>query len=140
MTGGPALLADRVAVVTGGGGGIGRGVTRRLAAAGATVVVNDIDPTLLAQAVDEGIAGGGRVVPVEGDTRRDDTVDRLCEAARAVDGDRIDVLVNNVGDFRPNGMFLKSTPADWETLYALNLGHVFACTRAIAPVMTAQGS
>ncbi len=65
---------------------------------------------------------------------------RLVEAALAVDGGRIDVLVNNVGDFRPNGMFLKSTPADWETLYALNLGHVFACTRAMAPVMTAQGS
>ena len=134
------LLADRVAVVTGGGGGIGRGVCRRLVAEGAMVVVNDIDPDLLAETEAELQAAGGFIRPVPGDIREQATVESLVEAARAVADGRIDVLVNNVGDFRPNGMFLKSGPEDWDALYALNLGHVFACTRAIAPTMTERSS
>jgi NAD(P)-dependent dehydrogenase (short-subunit alcohol dehydrogenase family) len=76
---------------------------------------------------------------VPGDIRDQATVESLVRAARAVADGRIDVLVN-VGDFRPNGMFLKSRPEDWDALYALNLGHVFACTRAIAPAMTERSS
>jgi 2-hydroxycyclohexanecarboxyl-CoA dehydrogenase len=134
------LLADRVAVVTGGGGGIGRGICRRLVAEGAMVVVNDIDPDLLAETEAELQAVGGLIRPVPGDIREQTTVESLVGAARAVADGRIDVLVNNVGDFRPNGMFLKSGPEDWDALYALNLGHVFACTRAIAPAMTERSS
>ena len=134
------LLADRVAVVTGGGGGIGRGICRRLVAEGAMVVVNDIDPDLLAETEAELQAVGGLIRPVPGDIREQTTVESLVGAARAVADGRIDVLVNNVGDFRPNGMFLKSGPEDWDVLYALNLGHVFACTRAIAPAMTERSS
>jgi NAD(P)-dependent dehydrogenase (short-subunit alcohol dehydrogenase family) len=134
------LLAGRVAVVTGGAAGIGRGTVRRLAGAGATVVVNDIDDGLLTQAVAEVAAAGGNAVGVAGDICDQSVVDRLVATAAEVDGGRIDVLVNNVGDFRPNGMFLKSGPDQWNVMYALNLEHVFACTRAAAPVMTAQGS
>ncbi|HEX4219203.1 MAG TPA: SDR family oxidoreductase [Acidimicrobiales bacterium] len=134
------LLPGRVAVLTGGGGGIGRGVCRRLVAEGAMVVVNDIDPDLLSETEAEVRAVGGFIRPVPGDIRDPATVEALVEAARAVADGRIDVLVNNVGDFRPNGMFLKSGPEDWEALYALNLGHVFACTRAIAPAMTERSS
>ena len=134
------LLADRVAVVTGGGGGIGRGICRRLVTEGAMVVVNDIDSDLLAETEAELQAVGGLIRPVPGDIREQTTVESLVGAARAVADGRIDVLVNNVGDFRPNGMFLKSGPEDWDALYALNLGHVFACTRAIAPAMTERSS
>jgi NAD(P)-dependent dehydrogenase (short-subunit alcohol dehydrogenase family) len=139
VTGLAGLLEGRVAVVTGGGGGIGRGTARRLAAAGATVVVNDIDPDLLAEAAAEIAATGGSAVPVEGDIREPAIVARLAEVAADVDGGRVDVLVNNVGDFRPNGMFVKSGPEQWDHLYRLNLEHVFACTRAFAPAMVAQG-
>jgi len=139
--GAPAgLLADRVAVVTGGGAGIGRGIVRRLAGSGATVVVNDIDDGLLGVAVAEVAAAGGRAVGVAGDICDQVVVDRLMATAAQVDGGRIDVLVNNVGDFRPNGMFLKSGPEQWNVMYAINLEHVFACTRAAAPAMTARGS
>ncbi len=138
--GADGLLADRVAVVTGGGGGIGRGICRRMVAEGALVVVNDIDPDLLAQTEAEAAAAGAFIRLVPGDIRDAGTVEALAAAARKVADGRIDVLVNNVGDFRPNGMFLKSGPEDWEALYALNLGHVFACTRAMAPAMTERSS
>jgi 2-hydroxycyclohexanecarboxyl-CoA dehydrogenase len=111
-----------------------------LVAEGAMVVVNDIDPDLLAETEAELQAVGGLIRPVPGDIREQTTVESLVGAARAVADGRIDVLVNNVGDFRPNGMFLKSGPEDWDALYALNLGHVFACTRAIAPAMTERSS
>jgi NAD(P)-dependent dehydrogenase (short-subunit alcohol dehydrogenase family) len=133
------LLAGHVAVVTGGGGGIGRGVSRRLAAAGATVVVNDIDRGLLDEVVADIEATGSPAVAVPGDIRRPDTVTTLAEAAAAVAGGRIDVLVNNVGDYRPNGRFLKTGPDDWAALYALNFEHVLRCTRAIAPAMVERG-
>jgi 2-hydroxycyclohexanecarboxyl-CoA dehydrogenase len=138
--GAEGLLAGRVAVVTGGGGGIGRGVCRRLAAEGALVVVNDIDPELLAETEAEMQADGGFIRLVAGDIREPATVEALVTAAHSVADGRIDVLVNNVGDFRPNGMFLKSGPEEWDALYALNLGHVFACTRAMAPAMTERSS
>jgi 2-hydroxycyclohexanecarboxyl-CoA dehydrogenase len=133
-------LSGRVAVVTGGAAGIGRGISRRLAAAGAIVVVNDVAPDLLAVAVEEIAAADGRAIPVEGDIREPGTVERLADAAAAVDDGRIDVLVNNVGDYRPNGRFLKTSDEQWQALYATNLEHVFRCTRAIAPAMVERGS
>jgi len=134
------LLGDRVAVVTGGAAGIGGGISRRLAAEGATVVVNDIDPELLAAAVEDITAAGGAVVALPGDITDQAVVDELAAAALAVAGGRVDVLVNNVGDFRPNGRFLTTGPEQWQALYAVNLEHVLRCTHAIAPAMVARGS
>jgi 2-hydroxycyclohexanecarboxyl-CoA dehydrogenase len=134
------LVDGRVAVVTGGGGGIGRGVCRRLAAEGALVVANDIDQDGLDETVAEVRASGGTIEPVPGDVREQGTVEALVGSAHEVADGRIDVLVNNVGDFRPNGMFLKSGPKEWDALYAINLEHVFACTRAIAPTMVERSS
>jgi 2-hydroxycyclohexanecarboxyl-CoA dehydrogenase len=133
------LLQGRVAVVTGGAAGIGGGVSRRLAAAGALVVVNDIDPDLLGPAVAAIEAAGGTALGVAGDIRRPDTVTALTEAARSMADGRIDVLVNNVGDYRPNGRFLKTGPDEWNALYALNFEHVLRTTRAIAPAMVSAG-
>jgi NAD(P)-dependent dehydrogenase (short-subunit alcohol dehydrogenase family) len=136
---GSKLLEGRVAVVTGGAAGIGGGISRRLAAAGATVVVNDIDPDLLDTALAALAADGGTALGLPGDIRRPDTVAALTEAALSVDGGRVDILVNNVGDYRPNGRFLKTGPAQWNALYALNFEHVLATTSALAPAMVARG-
>ncbi|HEY7946611.1 MAG TPA: SDR family oxidoreductase [Acidimicrobiales bacterium] len=133
------LLEGRVAVVTGGAAGIGGGASRRLAAAGATVVINDIEPALLASAVAGIEAEGGSAVAVVGDIRQEATVTSLAAAARSVADGRIDVLVNNVGDYRPNGRFLKTGPDEWNALYAVNFEHVLRCTRAIAPAMVERG-
>ncbi|HVN50285.1 MAG TPA: SDR family NAD(P)-dependent oxidoreductase [Acidimicrobiales bacterium] len=128
-------LDGRIAVVTGGAAGIGGGISRRLAAAGAVVVVNDVDTGLLESAVADIDAIGGRALPVPGDIRDAAVVGRVADQALAIDGGRIDVLVNNVGDYRPNGRFLKTSEHEWQTLYALNLEHVFRVTRALAPAM-----
>ena len=134
------LLAGQIAVVTGGAAGIGGGISRRFAAEGATVVVNDIDESLLGLAVAEIERAGGRAIASPGDIRQPQTVDALVDVASSIDGGRIDVLVNNAGDYRPSGRFLKTSPEQWDALYAINLEHVFACTRAIAPAMVERHS
>ena len=131
----PKLLEGQVAVVTGGGAGIGGGITRTFAAAGAHVVLNDVDAELAAAAQADIEAAGGRTTVVVGDIRERETVERLREAAVAVDGGRVDVLVNNVGDFRPNGWFLDTDDEQWAGQYAITLQHVLRCTKAFLPIM-----
>jgi NAD(P)-dependent dehydrogenase (short-subunit alcohol dehydrogenase family) len=145
-----ALLEGKTAVVSGGAAGIGGGITRSLAGAGAHVVVNDIDADLLAGTVQAVVDAGGKVTALHGDIRDPSVVTALADLGLSVaegtggaggaGGRGIDVLVNNVGDYRPNGRFLKTTEADWQALYALNLEHVFRLTHAVAPSMVAQGS
>ncbi|MGH8977893.1 MAG: SDR family NAD(P)-dependent oxidoreductase [Acidimicrobiia bacterium] len=134
------LLEGMIAVVTGGAAGIGGGISRRFAAEGASVVVNDIDSGLLDRAVREIEASGGRAERVLGDIRLSATVERLVAAASGIDGGRVDVLVNNVGDYRPNGRFLKVDESQWAEMYAINLEHVFRCTRAFVPSMVERGA
>jgi len=134
-------LEGRVAIVTGGAAGIGGGITRRFAEAGAVVVANDVDEASLARTVDEVVQAGGTAVAVPGDIRDPDVVTHLV----AVPGEqqdssgKIDVLVNNVGDYRPNGRFVRTTEDDWRTLYELNLEHVLRCTHQVVPIMVDQG-
>ena len=137
----PLPLAGRVAIVTGGGAGIGGGVSRTLAAAGALVVVNDIVPEH-AEATRADIAkSGGEAVSVVGDIRSASLVLELRDIALAAGNGAIDILVNNVGDYRPaSGHFLKSTEEQWRDLYAINLEHVFRCTHAVLPTMVKRGS
>ncbi len=129
-------LTGQVAVVTGGAAGIGGGVTRALASAGATVVVNDIDEALLDATAKE---VGAAAVPVPGDITDPGTVARVRDAATALG--RVDVLVNNVGDYRPFAKgFLAGDEEQWRALYAVNLEHVFRMTHALLPTMVAQGA
>jgi NAD(P)-dependent dehydrogenase (short-subunit alcohol dehydrogenase family) len=127
-------------LVTGGAGGIGEGITRRLAAEGATVVVNDIDADRLEAVVRSCTDDGRDVVAVPGDVRQPEIVERLAGRAEAVGDGRVDVLVNNVGDYRPYGRFLDSTEDDWRALAAVNLDHVLRCTHRVAPGMVARGA
>ena len=134
------LLAGRVAVVTGGAMGIGAGIARALSVHGARVLVNDIDEDA-AKATVAGFEddGGAPGAVHRGDVREAADVAGLVEAALELGGGRVDVLVNNVGEFRPNGIFLETTEDDWEHLYALNLLHIFRVTRAFLPTMVESG-
>ena len=145
------LLHGKVAVVTGGGAGIGGAVSRRFAAEGAVVVLNDIDEGFAAKAESDIKDRGGQVVTVIGDIRDKSTITRLVDRAVEIGRGRIDVLVNNVGDSRPTGPgprtawsladdFLSTTEDEWDAIYALNLQHVFRCTKAVLPLMIAQRS
>lgn len=133
-------LADRVAVVTGGGAGIGGGISRLFAVAGATVILNDIDSDLAARAVEDIHGRGGSAVAVVGDIRDDSTIDALVAAVEESDRGRPDVLVNNVGDFRPGaGRFVRTTDEDWDAQYEITLRHVHRVTRRFLPAMIEGG-
>jgi len=118
-----------VAVVTGGGDGIGGAISRLFAAHGALVEIAEIDPDRAERArVDiEGAGGTARTHIV--DVRKLDDVDRLASAVLDQYG-RVDVLVNNVGDFRPLVRFQASGPESWQAMYEINQLHFYSVTRA----------
>lgn len=137
---GERLLAGKVAVVTGAAVGIGAGIAKALAVHGAQVLVNDVDEAGARATADALTADGGAAGAVHiGDVREAEAVAGMVDAARELGGGRVDVLVNNVGEFRPNGLFIESTEDDWQHLYALNLLHIFRVTRAFLPVMVERG-
>jgi 2-hydroxycyclohexanecarboxyl-CoA dehydrogenase len=137
-----SLLTGKVAVVTGGGGGIGRGISEAFAAHGARVVVVDIDGERARDTVDairsrDGDAGARAEVV---DVREPEQVTALRRSVLDEHG-RIDVLVNNVGHYLYRGLrFLDSDEEHWDALYAVNLRHVFLCTKAFAPSMVERQS
>jgi NAD(P)-dependent dehydrogenase (short-subunit alcohol dehydrogenase family) len=129
------LLADRVAVVTGGGGGIGAATSRLFAEHGARVVVADIDGERAQRCVDEIAGCGGSALAAVTDVRDSDQVADLARWVLDRCG-RVDVLVNNVGHWvRHPGSFVNTDPGLWDELYQVNLHHVFLVTRAFLPAM-----
>ncbi|MEE8312003.1 MAG: SDR family oxidoreductase [Candidatus Binatia bacterium] len=127
-------LEGKVAVVTGGGGGIGRGIAEAFAAHGASVVLAESDAGRAAETRAAIESGGGEALDVVVDVRDPVDVDRL--ARETLDRfDHVDILVNNVGHFLGAGRFVDSSSEDWTELYRINLEHVFLCTRAFVPGM-----
>ena len=132
------LLADRVAVVTGGAGGIGAATARLFAQHGAQVVIADIDTERAQRCADEITTSGGSALPVVTDVRDADQVAGLARSVLDHYG-RVDVLVNNVGHWlRRPGNFVDTDPRLWDDLYRVNLHHVFLVTHAFLPAMTDQ--
>jgi 3-oxoacyl-[acyl-carrier protein] reductase len=130
------VLEGKVAIVTGGGGGIGRGIVERFAADGASVVFAEIDSE---RARDTQVAIGGPVAAVVCDVREPGAAEALVTAAHDNFG-RVDILVNNVGHFGGRrAAFHEQTDDEWDDLYRVNLAHVLACSRAAIPQLLAQG-
>jgi NAD(P)-dependent dehydrogenase (short-subunit alcohol dehydrogenase family) len=137
---GAALLGDRVAVVTGGGGGIGAATARLFAQHGAQVVIADIDDELARRTADGITASGGSALAVTTDVRNAGQVADLARSVLDRYG-RIDVLVNNVGHWlRHPGNFVDTDPRLWDDLYRINLHHVFLVSHAFLPAMIDRGA
>ncbi len=129
------LLADRVAVVTGGGGGIGAATSKLFAQHGAQVVIADVDTERAHRCAHEITESGGSARAVVTDVRDDGQVAALARSVLDHYG-RVDALVNNVGHWvRHPGNFATTDPQLWDELYRVNLHHVFLVTRAFLPAM-----
>jgi len=126
------LLTGRVAVVTGGGSGLGRGIANGFAAFGAKVAIWERDPDTCAAAAGE-VGGLGLVTDVresaEVDASLAATIDQLGP---------VDILVNNAGGvFR--SPLLETSENGWDALYRANLRHVILCTQRVARHLVVQG-
>jgi NAD(P)-dependent dehydrogenase (short-subunit alcohol dehydrogenase family) len=132
-------LDGRVAVITGGAGGIGLAVADRFLSAGARVVLADINPDVAERAVAERAGQADRMLPVGVDVAAQDGVASL--VGRTLEAfDRIDILVNNAGVMGRVAPLWELTEEDWNRVLAVDLTSVFLCCRAVLPLMRAQQS
>mgnify|MGYP005844710747 CR=1 FL=1 len=126
-------LADKVALITGSGRGIGAAAAALFAAQGACVVVSDIDPAP-AEAVADGIReAGGSALAVGCDVTRREDLNALVERAVGEYG-RIDILVNNAG-YTWDAMIHKMTQEQWDAILAVHLTAPFQLIQATIPYM-----
>ncbi len=133
----PFDLTGRVAVVTGGNGGIGLGMARGMAAAGAAIVVAGRNRDKSARAVAELVGLGAPAVAMDVDVTDEASVDGLIRGATAHWG-RLDVLVNNAGiNIRKAPQDL--TLAEWRQVLDTNLTSAFLASRAVYPLMKERG-
>ena len=132
-------LAGRRALVTGAATGIGRSTAGRLAADGASVVVNYVGPSDQADSAVKEIAdAGGRAVAIAADVSNEDQVVAMFAQATEDLGGPVDLLVNNAGIEKP--FKLVDMPLEeWEKVLAVNLTGAFLCTREAARGMTGAG-
>ena len=127
-------LAGRVAVITGGGGGIGLAAARRMRAEGATIVIGDVDPAAGVEAADE---LDGLFVPV--DVAEPADVDTLFATAADTYGS-VDIAFNNAGISPPEDDLIEDTElAAWQRVQDVNLKSVFLCCRAALRYMVPAG-
>ncbi|MEU6143462.1 SDR family NAD(P)-dependent oxidoreductase [Streptomyces sp. NPDC047081] len=133
------LLEGQVALVTGAGGGIGRGIALRFAEEGAAVALHCRTAVAAAREVADRIEeSGGRAVVVEGDLTDELVCARVVREA-AEWGGGLDALVNNAG-VQPVRELPGMTAGEWRAVVDANLSSVFACTQAAAEVMRERGA
>jgi NAD(P)-dependent dehydrogenase (short-subunit alcohol dehydrogenase family) len=131
-------LDRKVAIVTGGGSGIGKAIARSLAAEGATIIVAGRRVEPLVRSAQEIGASGATVVPIPTDITDEVQVNSLFE--RTMDlFHRVDILVNNAG--ATDGAPLSEMSVEmWDKVIATNLKGPFLCTRSALRIMKNQGS
>ena len=131
-------LAGKTAAITGAGRGIGRAIALRLAAEGASVVLNSLSDSAETVAA-EITAAGGQAIAFRGDVSKAEDVARLIETTTAAYG-RLDILVNNAGITRDN-LLLRMNEEDWDAVLDTNLKSVYLCCRAaLKPLLKSRGS
>jgi glucose 1-dehydrogenase len=133
----PDRLAGKIAVVTGGARGIGKGIASRFALEGATVLIADKDISRAEETAREIEATGGKAEAYCADvSRREEASAIITRSIENFDG--IDILVNNAGIIE-FGSILDCTPEDWNKMIAVDLTGAFYCTQAAVRQMIRQG-
>ncbi len=133
------LLNGQVAVVTGGGRGIGRAIAHRFAAEGAAVLLAARTAPELEGTAKEIEKAGGRAAWLTADVSREADCARIIAAARERFG-AIQILVNNAGSYGPVKPVEEITPQEWDEVIAVHLRGAFLLTRLVLPEMYARGS
>jgi len=124
---------NKVVIVTGAANGIGRGVAQAYTAAGAKVVLADVDLQIGTLTTEELQNNGGEVLFVKTDVRREEDVIRLVDLAKQTYG-KIDILINNAGKSVFKSPF-ELTIEEWDDVIHTNLRSVFLCSREAAKYM-----
>jgi NAD(P)-dependent dehydrogenase (short-subunit alcohol dehydrogenase family) len=130
-------LREKVAVVTGAGSGIGAAIARVFARQQARVVALDRDEAVARRTAEEIGGTGGRAAAIACDVSDGGQVARVFDRIVA-EHDRVDILVNNAG-IAHVGTIERTTEADFDRLYAVNVKGVYLCARAAVPIMVRQG-
>jgi 3-oxoacyl-[acyl-carrier protein] reductase len=132
-------LKDKVAIVTGGGVGIGRAYAQGLAKEGAKVVVADIQEAEARRVASEINGAGGEAMAVAVDVTSPEKTQAMADAALKQYG-RIDVLVNNAGLYSAlkKKPFMDIDPDEWDRVMAVNVKGLFLCVKAVYPAMKQQ--
>ena len=131
-------LQNKTIIVTGSGGGIGEGIAKRLAAEGAQLIVNDINPAMGNKVVADIVAAGGVASFFAADVTKSDEVKAMVAAAVARYA-RLDVMVNNAGWTHRNRPALEVSEEDFDKCYAVNVKSIYLATIHATPVFRAQG-
>jgi NAD(P)-dependent dehydrogenase (short-subunit alcohol dehydrogenase family) len=132
-------LRGKVAIVTGGGSGLGRAIAQRFGREGALVVVSGRRAGPLEDVVGQIVAAGGQAVAVPGDVTRPADDARLVRHAVDAFG-RLDVLVNNAGIISRTSV-IDSTDEDWQRVVDVNLTSVFrVCKAALPELIRSRGN
>ncbi len=130
-------LQGKVAVVTGGNGGIGKGMALGLAGAGADIVIAARNQDKTRQMVQEIQGLGRKALGLQVEVQHESDVSRMIEATLSQFG-RIDILVNNAGIVIRKGVEDLSLE-EWNQVMAVNLTSMFLCSKAVYPIMKKQG-
>lgn len=132
-------LREKVAVITGGGRGIGRAIALKFAQEGAAVVVAARTQSEIDSVAEEIKKAGGRSGAVTADVSDEAHCERLIRESVARFG-TVDVLVNNAGEYGPVKPVEEITPAEWDRVIAVHLRGSYLLTRLVLPGMYARGS
>lgn len=131
-------LLDKVAIVTGGGRGIGEATAKKFAQEGARVVIADINQEDIERTVNEIKAMGGEAMGLVVDVTNGESAKKMV-ADTVLKYGKLDILVNNAG-ITMDSTLLKMTEDQWDKVIDVNLKGVFNCGQAAAKVMVEQGS
>lgn len=130
-------LDNKIALITGAGGGIGRAAARLFAQEGAAVAVADVNAQTAEETAHLITTAGGRAISLTCDVGNADQITAMVAAVQAEFG-RLDALYNNAGISGPLGGLLDVTPEDWATVQRINLDGTFWCCRAAMPLLLAS--